>query len=467
MNNMLHLDNKKIFLSFIILILTSLLFSGCADSENGSNPCNGFLSSIGLKTNQQQEAESEEIIQDLKKTSVTTIETFPAEQTPNAEKLTETPEPTPTIYKIELWVPPVFDMDQNTNAGKALETIIDQYTKENPNININVRVKAVSGDSSMINTLTSANHIAKDVLPSVAFVSRSDMEIAVQRNLLQPIDTSLFNDTSSWYDFAKQSASVDSVVYGIPVFGDGLVLTYKPSKIGPDLEDWHDILSRGMPIGFAPSSSTSMFGLFIYLSIGGKLTNDQGQPYLDQQKLVETLNFFLSGGQNGAFPPSIAQLVDQGQVWQRFNDGTMSMIISQFSSFRHYQSAEIAVRTLPLAEGITEYPLIDTLNLVIVEDDPVVQPEAVRFAEYLSDLDINDMLSVSAGYLPVRKGDHSAWKSDAQFGTIQTMCESSTLAPNNQIINKLVPLINNAVVQVIKNQMNPENAANEALSGLN
>ena len=47
------------------------------------------------------------------------------------------------------------------------------------------------------------------------------------------------------------------------------------------------------------------------------------------------------------------------------------------------------------------------------------------------------------------------------------MSENGLLVPNNQITNKLVPLINNAVLQVIKNQMSPDEAAKEAMSSLN
>lgn len=455
---------KKIVPLFIVFVIISLLLSGCSTTENKSNPINDFLASIGLVKIESEQAANNASV--LKSTSLPVNETPEMQQSSALEIMTPTPIPTPTSYMIELWVPPAFDISQNNEAGKSLESIINQYTKDHPNVNITVRVKATAGESSMLNTITAANHVAKDVLPSLALISRSDMETAAQRGLLQPIDTSIFSDSNSWYGYAGQSALIDSIIYGIPVLGDGWTLAYKPAKIGPELGDWHDILSRGLPIGFAPSSSTSMFGLFIYLSIGGKIINEQGQPYLDQQKLVETLNFFLSGGQNGVFPPSIAQLVDQSQVWQRFNDGTMTMIISQFSSFRRYQNSEISVRTLPLAEGIAEYPLVTTWNLVMIEDNPILQPEVVRFAEYLGEQSVNEKLTADSGYLPVRRGDHNSWASDPQYQTVLAMCESSALVPNNQVVNKIVPLINNAVLQVIKNQISPEDAASEALSNL-
>ena len=457
----------KNILLFSILILFSILLSGCDGPLSENQSINGFLNSLGLSNNSETSV-TEAAPTDNKIVPAPIGETPAASQDGISEMMTETPVPTPSSYLIELWIPPAFDPDQNdSEAGKALESLIDQYMDDHPNVTITHRVKATSGDSSMLNTITSASHIAQDVLPSLALISRNDMETAVQRGLLQPITTSVLDDGETWYDFAKQSSTVDSVIYGIPIIADSTVLTYRPAKIGPELGDWNDILTRGLPIGFAPSSSTSLFGLFVYLSLGGKLTNDQGQPYLDQQKLTETLNFFLTGGQNGVFPPSISQLVDQGQVWQRFNEGTIQMIISLFSSFRHYQTPDISVLALPLSDNVTGYPLINTWNLVLIEDNPIYQAEAVRFAEYFSDIAVNDELSAKAGYIPVRRGDHKAWAEDPQREIVEMMSESGLLAPNNQITNKLVPLINNSVLQVIKNQMSPDDAAKEAMSSLN
>ncbi len=457
----------KNILVFSILIIFSILFSGCSDAQSGSQSINDFFNSLGLPK-KTESALPDAAPAENKAAAASIVETPAAGQEVGTEMITETPVPTPSSYLIELWIPPAFDPAQNdSKAGNAIEKLIDQYMNEHPNVEITLRVKATSGDSSMLNTLTSASHIATDVLPSLALLSRNDMETAVQRGLLQPINTAMLEDTDTWYSFARQSSSIDSVVYGIPVLADGWVLTYRPSKIGPELGDWNDILTRGLPIGFAPSSSTSMFGLFVYMSLGGKLTNDQGQPYLDQQKLTETLNFFLTGGQNGAFPPSISQLVDQGQVWQRFNEGTISLIISRLSAFRHYQSPEISVLALPLSDNVTEYPLINTWNLVIIEDNPIYQEEVLRFAEYFSDIAVNDELSAEAGYLPVRSGEHKSWAEDPQRDIVELMCENGLLIPNNQITNKLVPLINNAVLQVIKNQMSPEDAAKEVMSSFN
>ncbi len=455
--------DKTAFLSFMLFLSIIIFAAGCSilnrQDPAAEDPINSISSEAEAEATLAPLSDGEEKIAD----EPVSTEAVQSE----AETISETSEPTPESYTIRLWVPPQFDMGQNTKAGNALSSVISEYTEAHPNINISVRIKAVSGDSSMLNTITAANHIAQDVLPSLALISRSDMEIAVQRGLIQPIITSVFSDSNSWYPYARQSAVIDGNIYGIPVFGDSLVLTYRTAKVGAEFTDWHDILSRGLPIGFAPSSSASQFATFIYLSKGGKLTNDQGQPYLDQQLLTETLDFFLTGGKNGAFPPSLAQLTDQSQVWQRFNDGTYSIIASSFSSFNHYRNDQISVYSLPIQNEAAGYPLMNSWNLVMMERNPMLQKEALNFAEYLSDILVNDELSEAAGYLPIRNSEHTQWKNNSQYNMVLSMSEKGILAPVNQISNKIMPVINNAVTQVIKNQLVPETAAQDAISALN
>ena len=451
---------KKLFIHLIITAIFVFL-SGCSTISETFPFLNDLTQSFTAKSTEQAIKNPVNALSTVQPSmAVTSI-------SETAGATTATPEPTPSIYSIQLWVPPQFDIEQDSQAGEAFAEVISSYMEEHPNINITVRVKAVSGDGSMLNTVTAANQIAKDALPSLAIMSHSDMETCVQRNILQPIETGIFSDTGTWFNYAKQSAVSDNNAYAIPLFGDALVIAYRNSKIGADLGDWQDILGRGLPIDFTPAAANSTFGPFMYLSMGGQLINDQGQPFLDQQKLLDTLNFFLVGSQNGSFPPSIAQLADQNQAWQKFNDGTYSIIVTPFSSFRHYQTSEIGVRSLPLQVNSTEYPMINTWNLVMLEDNPVIQNEVIKFAEYLSDVTINNNLSFSAGYLPVRNGTPDDLSEESEYDLVRMICENGVLVPHNAVYNKTIPVLNNAVTQVIKGQASPEDAAKDAVASLN
>ena len=386
---------------------------------------------------------------------------------PQSGVIIETLEPTPAVYSIQLWVPPQFDVEKETPGGVVLSEIISDYTEQNPNINITTRVKSSTGESSMINTIIAADHVAQDTLPSLAIMSRNDMETAVQRGLIQPFSTSIFSDNSTWYNYASQSAMIDETIYGIPILGDGLVLIYNSDKIESLPGEWQGIMERGFPIGFAPASSTSPFGTFVYLGLGGSLTNDLGQINLDQQKLTDTLTFFYNGNQSGIFPASMTQNVDLSQVWQRYNDGTISAVIVPYSSYKEYAVLDSSIQRLPVQPGIDEYPLVRTWNLVLLEKREQNQAEVIKFAEYLADPAVNDKMSSAMGYFPVRNMDHDFGSDNPQYSVIEKICMNGKLLPGSNIMNKVVPVINNAINQVLKNQAAPEDAANEAINSLN
>ncbi len=370
---------------------------------------------------------------------------------------------------LTLWVPPQFDPSSNDEAGKILTEMLKIFMEENPNTLINIRVKSLTGEGSAINTLSAAVNAAPEVVPSLIIMNRNDLVSAVQKGLIYPISTGLFTDPASWYPFAKESSTVNNLIYGIPIAGDPLVLGYRPSKTGSEINTWDEILSRGLPIAFEPSNPYDLFGTFIYLAKGGKITNDMGQPWLDQAKLIDTLNFFLSGGQKGAFPPSLAQGTsgsNANENWQLFLEGSLHIIVTKLTTFRHSQNADIDAIPLPLFNGSTSYPLVNTWNVVLSNSNPEIQNLAVKLAEKFADPRFNDQWTQSAGYLPVRAIGQTLWQNDSFYEKMVTICENGELIQTDQILNKITPVINEAVSSVIKTGVTPEDAAEKAIDAI-
>jgi ABC-type glycerol-3-phosphate transport system substrate-binding protein len=445
--------------SLTVILFFAFLLSGCTLTEEFFQPKN-----------------------DVATTEVTATETVNGNSTVtatnSAAELTENPvvtrqpatidavTPSPEVTNLSIWIPPQFDPSQDTDEAKILTDLINTFMKENPGVSISFRIKGTSGDSNALNSLSAAKNAAPDVIPSLVILDRNDLLTAVQKGLVYPINTGIFSDTNSWYSFAKQASAADNLIYGIPIAGDALVMVYRMSKTGSEMTTWEDILSRGLPIAFVPSSSDALFPTFIYSAMGGKLIDDQGQPWLDQSILVQTLNFFLTGGQNGAFPPSLAQVVDQSQNWQMFLEGSVSIIISKFSTFRHNQGTDIDAISLPLFSDTGSYPLMNTWNIALTTGDTEIQKIGVKFAEKLADPIFNDLWTAQAGYFPVRESEHIAWENDSQLNTILKINPGASLIPNNQILNKISPILNEAVSKVIKSLTTPEQAAQEAIAEL-
>ena len=371
------------------------------------------------------------------------------------------------IRDVLMWLPPQFDPSLTDASGTALARLFAEIVENHPEIKITHRIKDTSGSASLINMLTVATSAAPSALPALMILDRNDMMTAVQKGLIFQIETKLFTEADSWFRYARESAVVDNVRYGIPVAGDPLVLVYRPALTGPDMNNWEEILTRGLPIGFEPNNVTDLFGMFIYLSLGGKTKDEQGKPWIDQEILTQTLNFFLNGGQKGAFPPAIAKDTNVGQSWQQFTDGTMQITVAKLSQYRHNQRADFTAIPIPLTDENGPYPLVNTWNVVVTTNDPEIMAIAVEIAEAMASPEFNDQWTHASGYLPVRTGDLTDWKSDAAYDDIYRMSASASLLPGSNILSKLVPILNSAISKVILTAASPEAAAREAIEALN
>lgn len=383
----------------------------------------------------------------------------------NEQALFETVET--TTKEILVWLPPQFDPSTQAQSATTLGDLFTEFMSENQNISINYRIKDTGGEASELNMLSLAADAAPNVVPALVILDRNDMMTAVQKGLIYPIETDLFSEAETWFRFARESAFVDNVLYGIPVAGDPLVLAYRPALTGPDMNNWEEILTRGLPIGFEPNSVTDLFGLFIYVSLGGRTTDEQGKPWLDQEILTQTLNFFLNGGQKGAFPPAIAKDSNVGQSWKQFTDGTYQITVTRFSQYRHNRRPDFIAIPLPRTDNSSPYPLVNTWNVVITARSPEIQELAIELGKAIAASEFNDRWTFSGGYLPVRNTDLKNWGADSGYEGVSLMSEKGALIQSGNIIAKLVPILNSAISKVIQTTMTPEKAAAEAIEAVN
>ena len=92
-----------------------------------------------------------------------------------------TQESTPSFIEsgsITVWLLPQFDPNNETEAGRVMLAHIGTFEETFPNSAINIRIKAESGPSSIINSLQVTAKAAPSALPSVVLLQRPDLEAA-------------------------------------------------------------------------------------------------------------------------------------------------------------------------------------------------------------------------------------------------------------------------------------------------
>ena len=87
-------------------------------------------------------------------------------------------------------------------------------------------------------------------------------------------------------------------------------------------------------------------------------------------------------------------------------------------------------------------------------------------AEYLTQGDFLAEWTETAGYLPPRESALEGWSNIALRGLVDQIVRSAQVIPPNDIMAVIGPALQQATVNVLKQQTNPVSAANQAIESL-
>ncbi len=382
---------------------------------------------------------------------------------------TPTPEDLPPIGPVPLhiWLPPQFDPDGPGRAGEILRARLDAFMASHPDLYVDVRVKSASGPGGLLESLTTASAAAPAAAPGLIALSRSDLEAAAVKGLIYPMDElSSAIDDSDWYPYARQLASLQESIFGLPFAGNALVMLYRPAVVGsePPLT-WEDVLERGVPLIFQAGDPQAMVTLTLYRSAGGSVQDAQGRPALNPAILADVFELYQRGSRNGVFPASIAQYQSTGQAWQAYREGQADWVITWSSNYLSELPADTSAAVLPSLDS-------DSLTLAngwvwaLADQDPVRRQASVELAEFLVESDFLSEWSAAAGYLPTRPSALAGWPNESLQPFIAQVVLSAQLRPANELMASLGPVLLEGTLSILKDQVSPVQAAQTAAEKL-
>jgi multiple sugar transport system substrate-binding protein len=394
------------------------------------------------------------------------------ESTPRVE---ETPADgsTPTVsgnpaspIVLHLWLPPEFDPQAGTPAAELFKARLEEFSRRRPGIRTAVRIKAVEGPGGLLDSLTTASAAAPLALPDLIALPRPMLETAALKGLLHPFDglTSAL-DNPDWYDFARQMAHLQNSTFGLPIAGDAQVLVYRPAVIGTPPADWTTTLALETPLAFSASDPQALFTLGLYQSVDGALLDEQGRPTLENAPLTSVLDFYRQAEQNGVMPYWITQYQTEEQAWQAFVSGETDLVISWTSRYLSNMLADTAMAPLPTKNG-EPYTLASGWVWALSTPHTDRQSLGAELAEYLTDSEFLAQWSQAAGNIPPQPSAMSAWADTSLLALVNRIAVSARIIPSTDLLTSLGPPLQQAVVAVLKEQSDPQVAAQAAIENV-
>lgn len=393
------------------------------------------------------------------------------------EQVTETVQQTPVEVtptqvsednnQLTIWVPPLMDPNAGTGEGELLKEYLARFSEQHPDVVINVRVKARSGQAGLLDSLVSTSTAAPLALPSLILLPRRDMEQAAKRGLILSMsDYSTVINELDWFQYARTMSAIGDSSFGLPFSGNTLVMVYRPEAFEEGFpKKWAELFELGQAVYFPAANPTAAFPMALYASLGGDFTDENGKPALDLEVFQQMLSILDEGSQTGIFPASLYEYQDPAVIWNEYLLGHTNIVVTWTNYYLGDLPADSEV--IPLIP-VTDYNYTLAEGWFITLSDPLPERRAlaVELAEYLVDVRFNADWNQAAGYLPMRSGSLELWENQNLVDTMELVSYSAHPFPAQEINDVIAPIIVDAVSQVLTQGVEPEVAADKAVNQL-
>lgn len=373
---------------------------------------------------------------------------------------------TPGPVVLRIWTPPQFDPTAATPAGKLLQKRLDAFSQRHPGTRIETRVKAVDGPGGLYEALSTTTAAAQLAMPDLVALPHPLIQQAATKGLLRPMNglTRVLDDPD-WYSFAHELASLQNSLFGLPFAGDVMVQAYRQADQAQPARDWPALLAAKNGFAFPAADPQALFTLAMYQAAGGKLTDEQGRPRLELEPLQKVLVFYHDGVQQEVLPFWLTQFQTDEQAWEAFQDNRSSTLATWLSRYFAAAPQDSGFAALPTPSG-QPYSLASGWAWTLTSPDPQRRQLAVELAEFLTESSFLGDWSEAAGVLPSRPSSLEDWQDTASAAALGPIAASAKLYPSTDALASLGPALQEAVVEVLKGQVDPQTAAQTAVNRL-
>ncbi len=318
---------------------------------------------------------------------------------------TVTSTPMSSLTTLTLWVPDFLDPFGETEAGALLLNHLQTFSLSNPDVQVQVQVKAASGPGSLYNLLRTAYTAAPAVLPDLVLLNYTQLQEAAHEGFIRPLPPALV-DASDYYSFTLQSAQVAGQVYGLPLLTQIEQTVYHAEVTETPPVSWTVVLTGSYSLLFPAGPLDGLASdalLLAYRGAGGAVVDESGKPTLDRARLEDLYRFFGTLVEADLLQPELVLgLPDAEACWAHYQEGVGQLSIVPAGSYWAVRPAGARPGWIPTPSGqiIAQGRM---WAIAIVSQTSERQPQALALAEWLAQPEQTVDLAMLARRLPARR----------------------------------------------------------------
>jgi multiple sugar transport system substrate-binding protein len=382
-----------------------------------------------------------------------------------------TPE-TELPVQLTLWTIEAVSPQAEGDAGAAFDRGLVAFERAYPDVQVSVVLKNESGKGSVSDYLRTASQAAPDVLPDVIVLDVGDLAQVSRNGLLVPLDGRLTPElVDDLLPGAQAAGTVDGQLTGIPFEMDVEHLIYNTNKLTSTPILWTDVISADTTYVFPAKGTNGLVNdafLIQYLSLGGRLQDDEGRPFLDEQALQAILEYYHQGVTEGVIPPEVLTVGSPDDIWPDYVAAQVGMVHT--SGHRFLRGKDVLRSTdfasIPTRDG-TPLTIGRGRALAIVTREPDRQALALHLIEWLMAPDNIVAWSQATSFLPTR---YTAFDmigdGDPYWSFLKQQLEIAAPSPVFPEYDQIGRVLQQAVIEVLNEEATPEEAAAAAVDAI-
>jgi multiple sugar transport system substrate-binding protein len=373
-----------------------------------------------------------------------------------------------------LWLPQELDPYGVGEGSDVLAQQLSAFSDSYPNLQVEVVVKKAHGRGGLIDFMRTARDAVPSVLPDLVILDTSDLATVAGSGLIQPLDDFLAPSAADdLFPFATTMGKVEGHVVGLVVGVDMQHLAYRPALFDAPPLAWSQVVTGPASFLFpaagydGPAGAVNDATLIQYLGAGGKLTDAEGNPTLDEGAMVDVLDFYTRCVTNTVIVPTqVLTATHVDQVWEKFRQGEGGMTAVRATRYWLEADETMAAAPLPTQNG-QPIGIVRGWALAIVTEDSDRHRPAMQLVDWLTGPDQNASWTQATGYLPATRSALRLWNvSEEERGVLRDLLEAAMLPPRPEVLETIGPPMQQALESVLRGRASPQEAAAEAVEAL-
>lgn len=391
---------------------------------------------------------------------------------PSTPTPTSTPQSQPLIVTLTLWVPEQFNPYGERPGADVLAQQLADFSKIHTDLQVEVVVKKAHGRGGLLDFLRTARNAAPSVLPDLVVLDTADLEAAADSGLIQPLDNFLSPaEISDCFPFAVALGAVEEQTMGFVVAADMQQLAYRPALLNSPPVSWTQIVSSPVPFlfpaGGRDDDQVNDATLIQYLAADGKVTDPDGNPWLDEEVMVSVFDFYSTCISTTVISPAVVlSITDADQSWEQFQAGEGGMAVVRAGRYWLEADEAVAAAPIPTRDG-QPLSIARGWAIAMVTDDPARQALARLLLNWLVAPDHNAQWTQATGYLPGTRSALRLWDiSNADRAVLHKVMEAAVPPPRPEVMATVGPAMQDALEAVLRGRTTPKEAAAAAVESL-